>query len=266
MRLSFDPAHGGRAASWVVETAHGPVELLARHSDAAIDWGMYAMAPWAGRIRGNAVPTAAPGAPMPANHGGFAIHGTSLWREADVAAHGPASIAFAQDLGWWPHAGTVRTTWALGTEDGTAVLDTSIVVTSDETRFPATVGWHPWFRRRIAGATAHYDLPAREMLVRGEDALPTGERRAFADRPGTFDDAFDVPSMRASIAWADAVRIDITSSEPWFVVFDELPDGLCIEPQSGPPDGLRAHSGWEPRIVAPGAPLELRTRWSVVTG
>ena len=41
--------------------------------------------------------------------------------------------------------------------------------------FPATVGWHPWFRRRIeVGGSLEVDLDAKRWYPRGVDGLPLG--------------------------------------------------------------------------------------------
>lgn len=213
------------------------------------------MAPWAGRIRGNAIGNRV----MDASFGPWAIHGTAPWRRATVEQRDATSITFTQDLGEWPFAGSVTTSWRI--EDQTISAD--IVVSSHLDAFPATVGWHPWFPRELDGVSAVVTLPATQQLLRGPDALPTGEVVAFHDAPGTFDDAFLVPEQRASITWPGVARVEVTSSSPWFVLFDQLPDAICIEPQSGPPDGLRSHSFWEPQLVTPDNPLELRTQWRV---
>ena len=255
-RLVFDLALGGRATSWTVQGDDGRVlELLTRHSDADIDHGMYVMAPWAGRIRGNAV-----GAHLlAANFGPWAIHGTVPWRPVEVSARSAASITFEQELTGWPYGGAVQMSWTLA--DG--ALETTIRVRSRGPAFPATVGWHPWLPRELAGAAAVVELPATEQLVRGDDALPTGDRTSFGAQYGTYDDAFVVPEQRASIDWPGVSRLEVRSSAPWFVLFDQLPDALCIEPQSGPPDGLRSTPFFEPMLVTAEQPLELRARWSV---
>ena len=70
----------------------------------------------------------------------------------------------------------------------------------------------------------------------------------------------------ASIEWPGHLRIDLTSSHPWLVVFDELPDFICIEPQSGPPNGINDAPLAPVTIVAPGQPLALVNTWRVTRG
>ena len=42
------------------------------------------------------------------------------------------------------------------------------------------------------------------------------------------------------------------------VVYDELDEAFCVEPQSGPPDGPNT----SPRMVRPGEPLVASTGWA----
>ena len=80
----------------------------------------------------------------------------------------------------------------------------------------------------------------------------------------SFDDAFLVEARAARIEWLGHLRIELTSSHPWFVVFDELPDFICIEPQSGPPNGINDGIVAPVTIVVPGQPLELVNEWQVI--
>ncbi len=50
----------------------------------------------------------------------------------------------------------------------------------------------------------------------------------------------------------------MTSREEWVVVYDEQAEAVCVEPQTGPPDGLNTH----PRLVTPLEPLEASTTWT----
>lgn len=252
VRLAFDAALGGRAVSWTVDGT----ELLAGAGSDPVEHGMYVMAPWAGRLRGNE----AQGQSLPATYGPWAIHGTLLGRPASIVERTPASIAFATRIGpgedAWPWPGTVTATWAVD-PDGT--LRTAIEVES-HAPCPVTVGWHPWFARELRGGGVEIGLPATARLRRGEDALPTGDVVAHVPAPGTYDDAFTVPSREVTLRWP-GLGLRVASSSPWFVVFDERESAVCVEPQSGPPDGLRAHSGWRPQVAAPGTPVSLTATW-----
>jgi aldose 1-epimerase len=259
--VEVDTRWGGRVASWVV----GDVELLCRHGEAPQLWGMYPMAPWPGRLRGNRVERDGRTVEFSPTFQGWAIHGTVLDRPATVVAltQEPAGcrLELVSPLGErWPWAGVVRQVLELRA----GWLRTTIAVESDEVTFPAEVGWHPWFRRDLAdrdgnrvGGTAQVDLPATGLLERGSDYLPSGVVRDPADVPGPYDDAFVVPSGRAAIAWPGALRLDISADVGWYVLFDMLPDAVCLEPQSGPPDGL----GPEAALAVPGTPRSATADW-----
>ena len=253
VRLAFDPGLGGRAVSWTVHDT----ELLSGAGTDPVEHGMYAMAPWAGRLRGNA----AQGQLLPVTYGGWALHGTLLARPAVIVEHGSSFIAFATRIGpgedAWPWPGTVTATWSL---DPGGTLHTGIEVVSDAP-CAVTLGWHPWFARCVDGADVAIELPATMRLRRGEDALPTGDVLAHVAAPGTYDDAFVVPTQEATLRWG-GMGLRVTSSAPWFVVFDQRDEAVCVEPQSGPPDGLRAHSGWRPQVAAPGQPVSLTAAWA----
>jgi aldose 1-epimerase len=257
-RLALDPRLGGRAVSWQV----AGIELLHRRGVHPVEHGMYAMAPWAGRIRGNAVDTVHGQAVMPITYEPWALHGTVLGRPAQVEEYHATDSSAMAVLGSdrhpeWPWPMAVRMHWILEQDR----LSTRIVVEALGEPFPAVVGWHPWFRRSIDGVPASWSLHAAGMLTRDASALPV----AFADQVslGPHDDAFLVPSASAQISWPGVLSLDIAASDPWFVVFDELDEAMCLEPQSGPPDGLVDHP-WAPaRLVTPGHPLEHSVTWSI---
>ncbi len=159
-------------------------------------------------------------------------------------------------------------------------LTTTITVHALVEPFPAVVGWHPWFRRRLdRGEPMEWSVDATGQLERGEDHLPTGRMLAFDAAAGPFDDAFEVPDGRASAVWPGALALDVESDGGWYVIYDELSAFVCLEPQSGPPDGLSgaAHEGasathegasagakgWAPAIAAPGRPHRLTTTWTM---
>ena len=263
MTVVIDPGLGARAVSWRVDG----VELLASRSTNPVEHGMYPMAPWAGRLRGNAVMADGHRVDLPITYEPWALHGTVVARAASsVAVDEMATgvVATFDSHPEWPWPMSVGIGWRI---DG-RVLEADIVVTALESAFPAVVGWHPWFRRRLdRGGPAEWTLAATRRLQRGDDHLPTGDAVAYRPEDGPFDDAFHVPDGRARIAWPGALTIDVASDGDWYVVFDELAEMLCLEPQSGPPDGLTA-VGRPPaygplRMAEPGTPLTLTTRWTV---
>lgn len=259
VRLVIDLNAGARAVSWRV----GDHELLAHHADAPVQYGMYPMAPWAGRLRDNCVSHGGVTRALPVTHDSWALHGTVLSQPGAAVVHEQSAeevrllVRFDTHRAW-PWAAVVDVEWVLRPR----VLTTRISVQAGADAFPAVVGWHPWFRRELGdGRSLEWTLDASARLVRGDDHLPTGERVAYDPAEGPFDDAF--VATCATVRWPGALRIDIASDGDWFVLFDELPDAVCVEPQSGPPDGLSPHPGYEPRIASAGRPVVLTTTWSI---
>lgn len=256
--VSIAVTAGARLSNWRV----GDLELLARYSDAPVNWGMYPMAPWAGRLRDNTVSHPDATVTLPVSHDVWALHGTVLAATATVERvdRGPdeamARLSF-DEHGAWPWPIRVIVEYRLTSD----VLTTVIEVQAERTS-PAVVGWHPWFRRRLAhGEPAQWTLAAEAKAARGPDALPNGSLVPYDPDSGPFDDAFLVPDGRASITWPGALTIDIDWDGPWCVVFDELAPALCLEPQSGPPDGVNDGLGRPLTVAAPGRPHRLVTHW-----
>ncbi len=220
-----------------------------------VGWGMFVMAPWPGRLRGNALTFRGRHYPMPPGPSGWALHGTVLDRPWQVVHAADARVTLGVALGPpWPWAGQVRVSWSL--TPGT--LETTLEVESAAEEFPAAVGWHPWFRRRLVrGEQARIDLPGDSMLERGADHLPTG--RLLRPRPpGPYDDAFPLPGGSAALVWPGALRLDLRTDCRYVVVFDERASAVCLEPQTAPPDGVNT----DPTLVAPGRPLRCRSTWA----
>lgn len=250
-RLTVEPGAGGRASSFVVDG----LELLGRGGPGSVQWGWYPMAPWPGRLRDNRFAFGGADHRFPATHEGWAIHGTVYAAPWQVEAQSTSSVTLTVGLGPdWPWAGLARLEWALAQDR----LTTRLTVESDGAEFPAEVGWHPWFRRRLErGGEAVLDLPADAIVERGADHLPTG--RLLEQIPsGPVDDAFRVPTGRVGITWPGALELTCRTDCRWFVVFTELEPALCVEPQTAPPDALNA----DPWLVRPGRPRTAGATWS----
>jgi aldose 1-epimerase len=245
VRVVVRPEHGGRIGSVSV----GGRELLVTgHPLGPIYWGSYPMAPWAGRIRHGRFSFAGADHELPLAAPPHALHGVVFDRPWRV--DGPDRISIDLD-GRWPYRGRVAQRFAV-TEDG---LDVEMVLEADEP-MPAVVGWHPWFRRALepGGEVVTLTLDAADMLMRDEEGIPSGERTAPPDGP--WDDCFTGLRADPVLAWP-GLRLTLSSSCAWWVVYTFPAYAVCVEPQSGPPDA--ANSG--PEVAAPGAPLEHTMSW-----
>jgi aldose 1-epimerase len=250
------PGDGGRLGSISV----GGTELLvARDPRGPMLWGSYPMAPWAGRIRRGRFSFAGEERTLPITMPPHAIHGVVYDRPWTVV--GDHEIAIDLD-GRWPFRGRVTQRFALG-EDG---LEVSMTLEAREPQ-PVVLGWHPWFRRVLAegAAPVRLSFEPRAMAARDGEGIPTGE--LVPPPPGPWDDAFTGLAADPVLEWPGQLRLEISSTCRWWVVYDMPPHAVCVEPQSAPPDaanGALDAVGGAPDVVTPGRPTTrvMRWRWS----
>ncbi|MFD4143871.1 aldose 1-epimerase [Streptomyces sp. NPDC058572] len=249
VELTVRPENGCRIAGLEI----GGTEVLRQGAK----YGSFPMVPWCGRVRDGLFYNGAVRHHLPLNSPPHAIHGTgrdSVWR---TAVAGKSEAAFVYDLADpWPYSGRVTHTFALTEESLTLAMG----IETYETSFPAQAGWHPWFRRNLGGGRdedVRIDFTPEWQEERGADHLPTGQR--IAPLPGPWDDCFGMPGgVKVTLTWPGRLELTVTSAAEWVVVYDEQDEAVCVEPQSGPPDGLNTH----PRLVTLIDPLEMTTTWT----
>ena len=244
LSVRVDPDHGGRIASLCV---HGE-EFLSAPSDDPLGWGMYPMAPYAGRVRNaqfafngrtfDLLPAAEP----------HAIHGTTYSRAWRISHRDETSVTMTIGLGAdWPMLG--RVTHEIRLTD-TSVL-CSLTIEADEA-MPAQVGWHPWFRSPTA---VHTDFSA--MLKRDPFGIATSEEVDVPFHP--VDDCF-VRTREFPRVTVGEETIEIISDCSHWVRYDAPNGDVCIEPQSGPPNQIND----APFVITPGVPLTRRCEFRVL--
>lgn len=255
------PGAGGRIGSLRIDG----LETLVTEGWGPLAWGAYPMVPWAGRLDRGILRWAGAEHRFPTHIAPpHAIHGTLMERSWEVVAATTDAVELATDLGEpWPFGGTAVHRVRLA--EGRLVAD--LEVNADAATFPAIVGWHPWFARTLRDARGHahggsvvVDLPAGAMLRRGLDGLPDGTVvRPVPPEP--WDDCFTELSAPPSVEWPGALRVVVESDAPYVVVYTEQESGVCVEPQTGPPNGLNTG---EHAVVEPGRPLvaTMTLRWS----
>lgn len=244
-RVVVRPEHGGRLGS----VAIGGREVLVTGDPLGpVLWGAYPMAPWAGRIRHGRFAFAGETRQLPLAAPPHALHGVVLDRPWRVDA--PDAISVDLDRRW-PFRGRVAQRFAVR-DDG---LDVTMTLEADEPQ-PAVIGWHPWFRRALepGGGPVSLRLDAAEMLVRDAEGIPTGERTPPSDGP--WDDCFTGLRADPVLEWP-GLRLTLSSSCAWWVVYTRPAHAVCVEPQSGPPDAANLC----PEVVTPGTPLTHTMRW-----
>ncbi|MGK2852223.1 MAG: hypothetical protein ACSLFN_15130, partial [Candidatus Limnocylindrales bacterium] len=65
------------------------------------------------------------------------------------------------------------------------------------------------------------------------------------------------------VTWPGVLELELTSTADHWVVYDEPVEGICVEPQTAPPDfvNLAAAAGKDPPILAPGRPATVGMAW-----
>ncbi|MDX2379982.1 MAG: aldose epimerase [Acidimicrobiia bacterium] len=259
---SIDARAGGRVEQ--ISVGNQPLFITPDASRAATtSWGSFPMAPWVGRIRHGRFDFDGRAHQLVRNHldgpegpddqvRRHAIHGTVFARSWVVDSTTSTTIAMHCSLSadGWPFAGGVARQHI---EISERSLECGLTVETADIPFPAVIGWHPWL---IAPDRLHFQPDA--MYRRDRLGIPTG---ALGEpTAGPWDDCFiaDGPVV-AEYERDDAPRVSIAADCDHWVIFDEHAGALCIEPQSGPPDGLNI--GHE--LVTSGRPLEraMRISW-----
>lgn len=245
-RLTVD-AGTGRVAGFRV----GEADVLRTGAH----FGCFPMAPWCGRMREGVLEFAGRTYQLPRNAEPHAIHGTVRDHPWEVVRHSDTELVLAQELrDPWPFRGRVTQSFELGADSAAFRM----TVESAAESFPAQAGWHPWFLRRLSpdGKDIEIGFTPAWQEERGADYLPDGNR--IAPVPGPWDDCFGMPDgVHVTLAWPGALELTVASPLRWVVLYDLPPETVCVEPQSGPPNGLNS----DPLIVAPGAPLEAEMSW-----
>ncbi|WP_405562030.1 aldose 1-epimerase [Streptomyces sp. NBC_01180] len=251
VELTVSPENGCRIRSLRL----GGTELLRQGAK----FGCFPMVPWCGRTGNGRFTNGGIPHQLPLNSPPHAIHGTgrnTAWRRSRPGSNDGSGVAvFTYDLADpWPYPGRVTQSFEL-TE---SALTLTLGVETYGDSFPAQAGWHPWFNRSLgAGGDAQVDFQPAWQEERGEDHLPTGKR--IDPLPGPWDDCFGMPDgVDVTLTWPGQLELKVQSRDEWVVIYDEQAEAVCVEPQSGPPNGLNTL----PRLVTPIDPLEIATTWS----
>jgi len=251
--VTVDPDAGGRVAQVRVDG----VDLLVGRPDDGdpMQWGCFPMVPWAGRLRDGELRFDGRTYRFPLTMPPHAIHGIGYDRPWSVTSADDHDVELRLELSEpWPFGGHVVHRVDLGEQ----TVDLTLEVHA-ERPMPAAAGWHPWFRRRpVAGSDVELELHAHAMYQRDADGIPTG--RLVPVPPGPWDDCFTGVDRHPIVRWPGVGQIELTSTCDHWVVYDEPSHAVCVEPQTGPPDGLNR----APVVVTADAPLVARAalRWT----
>lgn len=256
-RLSFDEDHGGRVERLVVDG----FDLLVPPELDDHNYGMFPMAPWAGRIRHGRFAFDGVDYTVPCNKPPHAIHGIVRDRRWRVDQTGPSAAVTSVVLDApWPFGGRVVQRLDLRAD----ALQLTMEVHAAGRPMPATAGWHPWWNR-LPTPTAkplEVELHADLMYARDDEGIPTGELIPVHAPP--WDDCFtELGHPAAVLTWPASYVVTLETDGSCLVVFTEPEHAICVEPQSGPPDAFNL----DDPVVTPDAPLlvHLTVRWAAAT-
>lgn len=272
------PEYGGRLHQLFV-TIDGREEPLlfapddpAHYATHPTRGGSFPMAPWPNRVSGSTFPWAGRPVTVPSEGKLHAIHGRVVNQHWHVVARTSriVELVTAFDDGW-PWAGRAWQRYEI-TPNG---LRMKMEVRSEREAFPAGCGWHPWFRRHVAGGdSVRVKVAATHRYVMG-DQIPTGALvapagefdlaagPALADR--RLDDCYTGLTAPVEVDWGRVrLRMTIECAQPHVMVYSP-PEAFCIEPQTCAPDAFnldaRGVAGTGAAIALPGRPVSIASRW-----
>ena len=196
-------------------------------SGSAFGWGVFPMVPFAGRVRGGRFTFRGQEYRLPVRMPPHAIHGVVDDVPWSVVSNDDSSLTMRCALGaGWPFGGEV--THRIELRESSMWMELSL--TAHES-MPAQVGWHPWFVR-----PAPIESSFAEWLPRDEEGIPTQPTSEnVPDFSSPVDDCF-VGDGSAICVTVAGRRLSLTSDCSHWVVYTEAEHGICVEPQSGPPN------------------------------
>jgi len=270
------PGVGGRLAALEVDGW----DLLRRDGWTDREWGAFVMAPWIGRLRNAHVSWGGEAWDVEPSEPPHALHGTIMavpWAVADVS---PRTVRMEASLGPdWPPGGHVVHSVALDEDRVRLTLE----VHADRRATPAIVGWHPWFNRRATrvlptgrDAIARDAIDEALRLTDGPRLLETGEVEVLVDARRRVElDLHGLPTgvlldprgdprddVLLGVTRPPVVRYPggptlhlVAGGAAAWVVYTGHPDGVCVEPVTGLPDGLNGGLLGEPPVARPLDPI-----------
>lgn len=243
IEVAVAPLAGGRIA----QIRREGIEQLAGFAEtnaSLIGWGCYPLLPWAGRIRRGAFQFEGRHYQLPVNMSPHSIHGVGFAMAWNVEFHDERCMELALELPQderWPFGGSAHQRMEL-TRDR---LRLELSVRAGSRAMPATIGWHPWFRK-----PERLDFSPSAVYPRDLEGIAT--LPLAAPPAGPWDDCF--ANVEAVGLDYEGRQLRLRSDCTHWVVYDYPAVTTCVEPQSGPPDAFNI----EPLVLSAGQTL---TRW-----
>jgi len=238
----IDAEHGARLSSVRIDETE---LLVQRTNDDSFSWGCYPMAPWAGRTRYGIFEYQGSSVQLPINFPPHAIHGLVHDAAWQVVNTSPTSATLRVELDQrWPFAGWVEHRITVDPTSVNLQLAVHATDRSDASNsMPAQVGWHPWFVRPV-----QLEAEFKTIYVRDSDGIAGVQRAQQHDlMHGPLDDCFRDAVAAPLLKFDNGLVVRLESDCSHWVVYNEPSHAICVEPQSGPPNGLNS----EPLVLSP---------------
>jgi len=133
-------------------------------------------------------------------------------------------------------------------------LTVHVSVGNDERAMPVNVGLHPWFRRRIAKDQVRLDLDIDRSTSADGERSTLQERLLLSSEARPSSTCVVATAEQPVLRWGDRLALTLDSNAAFWVVYDGDAGGLCVEPQTAPPNALRAGDF---TVASPGKPVTL---------
>ncbi|MBA4179780.1 MAG: hypothetical protein C0506_04255 [Anaerolinea sp.] len=273
------PEHGGRLHQLFVEVDGVEAPLLASPANPAsylvdpMRGGSFPMAPWPNRVKDSVFTFGGVRVELPPDGQPHALHGRVHNVPWTVTLQTGVAVEMTCDFDQgWPWAGQAWQRFELTPQS----LVMKLKVRSETTPFPAGCGWHPWFRRSVAGSedaavtlTAGFRYVLDGGIPTGERVAPDGDCDLSRGAPlggRRLDDCYGRVSGPTLIDWGRlALRVSNECSNPHVQVYTE-PGAFCIEAQTCATDTFNLHeaeiTGTGFAIASPGRPVAITSRWT----
>lgn len=236
------------------------------------------MAPWPGRIDGGRFLWRGRIYSVPVNSGVHALHGRVVYLPWSVEAQSSnrCSLSCEFDSGW-PFRG--RVTQEIEVFDRHVRQRIEIEAGTGQ-RFPAGIGWHPWFRRDVRSGCKPRVLVDADRIYETAGMIPTGwlphakdelDLRGYPTLGGRrLDGCYRRPRGALRIRWGDIELAMTGSPNVTHAVVYTPHDAICIEPQTCAPDAFNLAAQGVPGVglaaVDEGHPLVATTTWRWTIG
>lgn len=225
----IDPAIGARLLSLKIDGT----ELIPDHDQRDPDFlrGSFPLAPWCGLLPESDHPDLAG-----TMHG--LVH-SSPWTVTQTC---PTRVTLETWIGSgtprpWLGRGRLQLDYELDAQSLTMRLS----VTAVEGDWPAALGFHPWFRRRLDGhsGAARYTYSPQARLVLVDQRWPREPTEDLGPYP--HDDLFIALASPPEIHWPTGMGLRLEADADVWVIYERDAHGFCIEPWTDVDGPLHGH-------------------------